>query len=259
MSTMESTPALVLTTTNVAVAKLRSARACAGFILAAVATAGLGAALQMLVTLPGVGVATDTVSMSRLMHGAVSISPVFVLLLAVVGTASEFRHGTASTTLLLNPRRPVWLAGQAIASMLFGVLLYALAVVAVVAVVLLAALSRPELSVTAVFGAAGPGLVKAAVVVALYGLIGTGVALLIADQTGAIAAVLIWVLVVETMISSFAPAVGRFLPGALVDSIIGRDGAPGMLSGGLSLAILCGYAVVLLAGGAITLCRRDIA
>ena len=45
-------------------------------------------------------------------------------------------------------------------------------------------------------------------------MVGVGVGLLVTNQTLAVAVTLTWLLLVEAMVVSFAPGLGRWLPGA---------------------------------------------
>lgn len=246
----------VMVASRVAGDKFRFSRATVGFALAAVAIAGMGAALQLLVRAPGPAAAATAESVGRVLRGAVSISPLLVLLLAVVGMASEFRHRTATTTFILTPRRSVWLAGQAIASVAVGAAVCALAAAAVVLVAALTLLAEDGPSLTGMLTEAAPALLMTVLVAGLYALIGTGVGALLADQTGAIVAVLIWILVVEPLAASFAPAAGRYLPGALADGVVGLNHAGPSTTA--ALLLLLAYAGIFLMLGAAMLRRRDI-
>jgi hypothetical protein len=79
----------------------------------------------------------------------------------------------------------------------------------------------------------------------------------------AIVLALVWVLLVESLIVAFLPAVGRWLPGGAASAVlqagVGGGGGPAQLlpvwGGAL---VMLGYAVVLAWLAALTTLRRDI-
>lgn len=80
-------------------------------------------------------------------------------------------------------------------------------------------------------------LLGAVAATTLYALVGVGVGSLIRNQTAAVVAALVWVLVVESIVVGFLPEVGRWLPGgavaALTSSITPDGGLLPMWGGAL--------------------------
>jgi ABC-2 type transport system permease protein len=56
---------------------------------------------------------------------------------------------------------------------------------------------------------------------AISGLVGVGIGALLTNQTLAITATLVWIFVVETMLTSFASGVGKWFPGAAASAMSG--------------------------------------
>ncbi|MDQ1129540.1 ABC transporter permease [Microbacterium sp. SORGH_AS_0888] len=199
-----------------------------------------------------------------------SIGYVFPLLIGTLLVTGEFRHKTLTPTFLAIPRRGAVLGGKLLAGAVLG-LLYG-----VIAVVVTAA---PGAAVFAGFGletGLGTGdtwamLGRILIAFVLWVLVGIGTGLVVRNQVAAIVIVLAFTQFVEPLLrvgAAFVESlsgIGRFLPGAAGDALVGASalnmgsGTADTLAwwgGGL---VLLGYAVVLLLIGYVTSWRRDVA
>lgn len=104
-------------------------------------------------------------------------------------------------------------------------------------------------------------LVGAAVYLTGAGLIGLAVGVLLRNTAGAITLVVGALFVVPGLIqllpSSWNDAIGPYLPSNAADAVMAVRTAGDSLSPGSGLVVFAGYIVVLLAGAAVMLKRRD--
>jgi hypothetical protein len=174
-------------------------------------------------------------------------------LLGVLAVTSELRHGTLTPTLLVAPRRRRVVVAKMAACALTG------AAVALAAESFAAAVGLASGTLS---GAPGrPVLLAVAGGVALgafWGWIGVSVGLLVRHQLPALAVPLLWLLVVETLVTSYGlDAVRWWLPGGAGAGLAGAD-APGVLPAWLAGLVLTGYALALAVPGIRRLARADI-
>jgi ABC-2 type transport system permease protein len=184
---------------------------------------------------------------------------VFVVILGVIGMTQEYRHRTATPTFLTTPRR-----GQVVGAKLLAYLL-----VAIPFAVIAAGVNLLVLEIYARGRGAAPDLsghnlrviLGAGVAVVIYAVIGVGVGALLRNQVGAIVASLVYIYVVEPVISgiSATASVFKWLPGgavrALTTTVGGSDDVLHPWQGGL---LLLGYGLLAAALGTLLTVRRDI-
>jgi ABC-2 type transport system permease protein len=201
----------------------------------------------------------DSADGVRNVVAAGSSGVVVVLVLAILLTAGEFRHGTATSTFLITPDRRQVLRAKLVAAGIMAACLTILAVVVTLAVALpwLSARGVGVASYTGVIAAAVGGAILAGVV---SGMIGVGFGMIVRNQTAAITAALLWSQLVEGVLVSFAPSVDRWLPGGASTALTGVA----TLNGGLlpvwgAALLFLGYGVAFAAGGLQTVTRRDVA
>lgn len=194
---------------------------------------------------------------------------VFPVILGAMTVTGEVRHRTLTTTFLATPARPVVLVAKAVVTLVAGAVH---GVVATVATTGLGAL---------VLGAGGeetgledPGtwamLGRMVLAMALWGVVGVGVGVVVPSQVGSIVGILAFTQFVEPIVrtaAAFVEPIGqvaRFLPGAAGDALVGASfytaigGATDALEWWQGGLVLAGFAVVLLAVGALTTWRRDV-
>ena len=184
-----------------------------------------------------------------------------VAVLAAIGVTSEFRHRTATATFLATPHRGRVLVAKLVAYGLAG-LGYALICIAVTAAIAIPWLTAKDIVVTLTGNGIPATLAGTAAAVALFGLLGVGLGALLRDQTATVVALLIYLFVVEPVITRI-PALNswaRYLPGAAADALTQVAQAnQSFLEPSLGGLVLAGYAAVLAIAGTLVTVRRDVA
>lgn len=189
----------------------------------------------------------------------------FVLLLGIVAMTGEFRHMTITSTFLATPRRSRVLAAKIALTAGLGAVVAVLTFVAVLLAVLVALLPFEHAPLTA--SSALSVLAGAVIGLVLYAVLGVSIGSLITNQVAAIVVTLVWVLLVEALVSLAFPAVGRWLPGGALNAAM-QVGLQEDLTGGMSAAdplpawggmlVLVGYAAVFAAVASRTTLARDV-
>jgi hypothetical protein len=240
--------------------KLRTTRMFYGNVLAALAFVPLSLTISILTAgEPGGSPALDTDEGLRHVMSAASSGTIVVLIIGILVTAGEFRHHTATSTFLVSPDRTRVVGAKLIASTIVG------GVLGVAAVVLTLAIGWPWLAArdvdVAVLGAdVGPVLLGAIAATALYAPVGVGLGSLVRNQTAAIVVAMVWVMIVEGLVVSFVPDVGRWLPGGAVAALTGvatYDG--GLLPMWGAALVFTGYGLAFAALGLRFAMHRDVA
>ncbi|MGB0102550.1 MAG: ABC transporter permease [Nocardioides sp.] len=199
-----------------------------------------------------------------------AIGYVFPLVIGSLVMTTEFRHQTITQSLLVEPRRGVFLAAKLLVTVPLGLLYGLVGTVAVVGV------SAPVLA------AVGDGafltdadvvevVLLGIVVTALWAVIGAAFGSVLTNQVAAIVVILAFTQFVEpiarVVLGAFEPldAVAKFLPGAAADGLMGASffGALGgdstdLLSRPAALVVLLAYGAALALIGRVTTLRRDI-
>lgn len=179
------------------------------------------------------------------------------LLLGLVATAGEYRHGTITTTFLACPRRRSVVVAKLAAAALAG------AAMGTASLVLSAAVALPWLwrtGIEVVAGTEAVGLAAGLVVeTALYFALGVSVGLLLRNQAAAVAAALTWLLAVEGLLADVFARSGfvQWLPAATGRALVHigpGEGPPAPLAG---LAFATYVAALAVAAATFTL-HRDI-
>lgn len=202
---------------------------------------------------------------------ASSIGYVFPVLLGALATTGEFRHQTLTPTFLANPHRAVVLWAKFAALVLigafYGVLAFAASVGAGAAALSASGLDT-GLESSDTWALIGRGILA----MALWAGIGVGLGALVPSQVASIVIVIAFTQFVEpilrtvAMLSDITRDIGKFLPGAASDALVGAsfysvmggsgDGATlEWWAGGL---VLLGIAVVITKLGYFTSWRRDV-
>lgn len=182
-----------------------------------------------------------------------------VLLSTFVGillVTSEFRYGTIRPTLLFEPRRRVFLAAKLVAAGLTGIVFAAVSVALSFGAGLVVLGVRDvdvELSGThALVLVFGPVAASA-----LTAMLGVTIGALIRNQVGAIVALAVYALAIETVLFSAAPSVGRYLP-AQAGSALGGMPDEGLLGPGVAGAVLVAWTVAFIAAATVRTDRSDV-
>jgi ABC-2 type transport system permease protein len=183
-----------------------------------------------------------------------------MLILGVVASAGEYRHGTIAWTLLVTPMRLRVAAGQALACTAWGaaVALCASLLTAVVALPWLAARDAPSMSGGEVVGVFLGGILYGA----LAGAFGAGLGALLRNQVVAVVLVLVFLFVVDPTLTALVDGYDKFSLSGLQTSITGGSeedfGGEDLLPFGVATLIWIGYTAVLVGAAALLTSRRDI-
>ncbi|MCU1409541.1 MAG: hypothetical protein JWR04_248 [Rhodoglobus sp.] len=200
-----------------------------------------------------------------------AVGYVFPLILGTLAITSEVRYQTLTPTFLAQPRR-----GRVLAAKLV-VLAGAGAVFGVFGLIVTLGLGAPILTATGNDAALGESATwalagRVVLAMALWAVIGVGVGSLIQNQVAAIITVLAFTQFVEpilrlgTSIWDWTAAVGRFLPGAASDALVGSSIFTSFAGGGSADPlewwqgglVLLGVAAAVSIVGYLTAWRRDI-
>jgi ABC-type transport system involved in multi-copper enzyme maturation permease subunit len=239
--------------------KLRTTRMFYGNALAAVVFVPLSVAIAILTAgEPGGPPALDTSEGVRNVMAAASSGSIVVLIIGILLMAGEFRHNTATSTFLVSPDRKRVVGAKLAASTLVGAALAAAASLLTLAIAL-PWLAAKNVDVAVLSGDVGPVLLGAVAATALYALVGVGLGSLIRNQTAAVVVALLWVMIVEGLLVSFVPEVGRWLPGGAAAALSGAATVEGgllpMWGGALLFAA---YGLAFAAAGVRFVMQRDI-
>lgn len=241
--------------------KLRSLRlswVLVGLVLTLALTMSAGVA-----TISGTGefppLTSDALRELIVISGELTLGVVFAL--AVLGSAGEYRHTTMTGSFLVTPRRGRVVAAKLVGFGLVGAALALLAVAAAyAATAITVSVKDLPVDLTTVDAAVGgAGFLTAAV---LFGMIGTGLGLLLRSQTLAIAGAMTWWFVVEGALPVLTgrPGLVDSLPVSAATSLV-HAGTPVAAGGQQPWAaglVLAGYAIVIAVLGALATRSRDV-
>ena len=236
--------------------KLRTTRTFYALIAAAIA---LIVAISALAT--ALGSFKTTSDPGRSVLAVAGLAPLFALVIGVLGITTEFRHGTITPSLLVEPVRTRLLAAKLLAQLLAGLLL-GLLCYGICAGIVAGVLSSRGIPTAMSTGDWIAAVIGGAVATMLYAALGLGVGALLRNQVGAIVVVLAWAFVIENLLG--------IIPGGFGDGIkkYGLAGVGSSLARTASHStrieqlpaglILLGYALVLVIAGTIVMRRRDV-
>jgi len=188
-------------------------------------------------------------------------SSFFILLLAVIGISGEWRHRTITSSLLAAPDRRRFLAAKSVAFATAGLVLSLLIALTATGAAVLSArdLPLPEL------GELATQVGRNALLAAMLGAFGVAIGGLLRNQIAAVVTLLVIMFVVEPVVLSLAPSVGRFGPlGALSVAAAGipaEDAGLGdveLVSSGAAVMLLLAWIAVALVAATALLERRDL-
>jgi ABC-2 type transport system permease protein len=183
---------------------------------------------------------------------------VMLLILGIIGMTQEYRHKTATPTFLTTPRRGRVVIAKLVAYGLVAIP-FALAIIAtdvlVASVYAGARGDAPSLSADnlRVLAGAGTALV-------IYAVMGVGIGALLRNQVAAVVGALVYLYVVEPIISSIpatAPAF-KWLPGGAVQAMTATFQGPELLQPWQGALVLLGYGLLAAVLGTFLAVRRDI-
>ncbi|HEY6730486.1 MAG TPA: ABC transporter permease [Solirubrobacterales bacterium] len=181
---------------------------------------------------------------------------VMMLVLGVLIATTEFRHGTASSTFLVSPKRyPAVLAKLGVA-LLVG-LLAGLAYFLVNAGLALSLFSERggELPPTGDLVEVYAGVIVSYAIICAFGL---GVGAIVRNQVGSILAAIAFFFVLSPLPELLPGSIGDYFPAQAIGSLHGSsegDGSLNQVAGGL---VFAAWAAGLVALGTLLICRRDL-
>ena len=197
--------------------------------------------------------------------GIGSLSLLIALIMGLIVSTGEFRHGTITPTLLATPSRATVAISKAIAGILFGVALVALAEGLVACEV---AIALPVKGVDfAIQAGPAAGLIgRTLLAAALWGAIGSGVGLAIRNQIGAVVSCFAWLFIAEGLINAILRIhainshAGRFLPLTATSAVLntGTRNSADLLGRGAAMAALSGWMLLATIAALVLLQRRDV-
>jgi ABC-2 type transport system permease protein len=218
--------------------KVRTTRAIIGYLGVLLVLSGFAAAFQA--SAAHVFELDDSEYQRDLVSHAVA-APLIALLLGIASVTIEWRHGTITRTFLVTPRRERVLVAKGIAAFLLGVALAVLAIVVVLAVAI--PVVSGESTSMDLNGALAGRVGEIVLAVGLWGALGVGFGGLVQNQTAALVAAILWVVVLEPLLGAlFGLAdldwVGDSLPGRALAALDGSvEGAlPPAAGGAIGLA-----------------------
>ncbi len=236
--------------------KLRTTRTFYALISSAVALiviiAVLGAAL---------GKFKDTATPGRDLLSVAGLAPLFALVIGVMGVTTEFRHGTITPSLLVEPVRTrlitAKLYAELIAGLVLGLFCYGVCAGLVAGILssrgITTGMSSSDWILAVIGGAVGA---------MLYAALGLGVGALLRNQAVALVGVLAWVFVIEPLLGIIPGGFGNGIKkyglsgvGHSLARTASHETQIGQFPAGL---LLLGYALLLVVAGTIVVRKRDV-
>jgi len=243
------------------VLKLRSTRTPVWLLLGTLGLVALTVTLTVADAAKNAPVSLDD---PGLVAGTVGISlqvpQVLVVLLGVLAFTQEFRYATVTSTYLGEPRRTRVLVAKWLSLALSSVVITAATLA--LSVTLAIALVRSRDGAVTIAAQFWQMVAAGFVVIAAYGVIGVAVGALVRNQIAAVVGVLVWMNVVEQIVITSFPAVGRWMPGGAtwallqIGPTISLDGE--LLSASVGGLILLGYTAAAVTLALLLAPRRDV-
>jgi ABC-2 type transport system permease protein len=233
--------------------KLRTTRLLHGMVPAAVALSCAAVAGAVL----SAKSAAALESSDRIRHllSVTGIGAILVLLVGIIISSGEYRHGTAADTFLTTPRRHRVLAAKLAVGAGVGLAAGAITSVACLGV---AALLYKVKGATFPLDDVEVWLTLAGTLAytTLFAVLGVALGSLVRNQTVAVAGALAWLAVVEHTLVNLVPDIGRWLPAAAGQAIV-RTPLEGLLSPVAATALLAGYVLAIALAGIRVEATRD--
>jgi hypothetical protein len=218
-----------------------------------------------------------TVTANLVYSSVTAVGLVIPLLFGALVATTEYRHRTLTPTVLAQPRRGVVLAAKSVVAAAFGALYGVIGLagsVGIGAPVLIAVGESAALETPEVIGV----LLRTVLATGLWSVLGVGLGALLTSQIATIVIVLVFTQFVEPILRlvasvwEWSAALGRFLPGAATDALVGAGilSSLGALDPTVPTAavdallwwqgalVLTALATVFIASAALTTVRRDV-
>ncbi len=183
-----------------------------------------------------------------------------VAVLGAIGLTGEFRHRTATATFLATPHRGRVVAAKLAVYGLVGVG-YGLSGIAVTVAIVMPWLASNHIHWVLDGGDVATTLAGVIATMAILGIVGVGLGALVQEQVAAVVGLLVWLFVVERILTSFSALQSWtiYLPGqaqeALSGSVLTNQRLLQPWQGGL---VLAAYGIALALVGTRLALRRDV-
>jgi ABC-type transport system involved in multi-copper enzyme maturation permease subunit len=193
------------------------------------------------------------------------LAPLIALIMGLIVSTGEFRHGTITPTLLSTPSRPLVVVSKGIAAMMLGVGLVALAEGLLIG------------EMTALLPLRGIGfalqgddvarvLVRILAAAAIWGAIGSALGLALRNQIGTFVGCFAWLFFAEPILQGILgskavhSSAGRFLPLSSTIAIFNdsKDNNSEMLGHWAGVTVLSGWMLLATIVALVLLRRRDV-
>jgi ABC-2 type transport system permease protein len=234
--------------------KLRTTRLLHGMIPAA-ALISFAAVAGSVLAADRAGIALESTRGIRRVLPITGTGAIVVLIVGILVSAGEYRHGTAPDTFLTTPRRHQVVAAKLVVGAVIGL---AVGLITSLACVGIAALLYNVKGAAFPFDHTEVWLTLAGTLVytTLFAVLGVALGTLVRNQVLAVAGALAWIAIVEHILVNLAPDVGRWLPAAAGQAII-RTPLDGLLSPLGGAALLAAYAAAIAMAGIRFAATRD--
>jgi ABC-type transport system involved in multi-copper enzyme maturation permease subunit len=201
----------------------------------------------------------ETITVANVFIGPTALTAVLAAVAGILLFSSEAQHGTLAAAVTAQPSRWVLVVAKTIVAAGFGIVLGAVGMAAGFAGATGGSVAMGDTS-----GLAATVL-WALYYTALSGVLGLGVGMIVRHSAGAIAGLLVWWLVVESLVLNFLPAeIARFVPfdaGYRLLEVESEFDIPEIVAAALTrsqYALVFGaYAAVALIAGTALFSRRD--
>jgi ABC-2 type transport system permease protein len=225
----------------------------------------IGSALALIVIIATLGAALGSFkgagTPGRDLLAVAGLAPLFGLVIGVIAVTTEFRHGTITPSLLVEPVRTrlmaAKLAAQLIVGLALGVVSYAVCA-GIVSGILSGRGIATAMSTSDWIGA----VIGGAVATMLYAALGFGVGALLRNQVGAIVVVLAWVFVIENLLGiipgGFGDGIKKYGLSGVGNSLARTAGHASRIGQAPAGLLLLAYALVLVIAGTMAVRQRDV-
>jgi len=188
-----------------------------------------------------------------------NFTPLFILLLGVMGMTGEWRHRTITSSVLAAPDRLKLLGAKLISYAVAGAVLSLVVTLTlmILGTIVLNLRDKPTLDIVSLLDVLWRNLAGAA----YLGVIGVCVGALLRNQVAGLVGVLIAFILVEPAVIGLVPDVGRFAPlhGAPAGLLgIGFDDEGLLLEPAVAALVMAGWIALLFSAAAALLRRRDL-
>jgi hypothetical protein len=196
----------------------------------------------------------------RNLFGVAGSSSALAVVLGIIAMTGEYRHETVTPTFLATPRRGRVVAAKVVAYAVVGIGFGAVNILAVLAVAL-PWLSAKHIDVTLTGNGIPRTLLGVLLGLAIYTVLGVGIGALIRNQVAAIVGTLVYLFVVEGLVSAL-PKIRdyyKYFPGGAFSGLVDTyQPDVQFLAGWQAGLLLIAYGVGFAALGASLAVRRDV-